>query len=42
MKNSLGQVWFSESTNERKKKVLRKMIFVIFGCPMKNIKENQI
>ena len=37
----LGYVWFSENTKERKKNT-KENDFFMFGCPMKNIKENQI
>ena len=33
-------VWFPENTKEKKN--AKKNVFFMFGCPMKNIKENQI
>ena len=36
-----GYVWFPENTKERKKNA-KENDFFMFGCPMKNIKENQI
>ena len=37
----LGYVWFPENTKERKKNV-KENDFFMFGCTMKNIKENKI
>ena len=37
----LGYVWFPENTKERKKNA-KENDFFMFGCPMKNINENQI
>ena len=36
-----GYVWFLESTMKRKN-LLKKICFLMFGCIMKKIKENQI
>ena len=38
---TLGCVWFLGSTKERKKK-LRKMIFFIFNCLIKNLSVNEV
>ena len=37
----LGYVWFPEST-KKKKKNAKENNFLMFGCPIKNIKESQI
>ena len=39
--SNLGYVWFPKNTKERKKNV-KENDFFMFGCPIKNIKENQI
>ena len=35
-----GYVWYPKNT--KVKKNVKKNVFLIFDCPMKNIKENQI